>query len=110
MAQAYVDLLCASDGDLDTRTMSLVWIGDHEIRIFVFSAAADDTLFWIELFDHAAPASVNSYACRKLAIAADVFEEFCAEAGLLEADRHHDETLRQRRRGFHFSISREVEQ
>jgi hypothetical protein len=94
IAQAYADLLCVSDQDPKMRSTSLFRIEDHEIRMFVFFSTygGDEPLFWIELFDHGTSASVNTSACREVAGAADVFEEFCSEAELLEADRHPDRT------------------
>lgn len=92
IAQAYVDLLRASDADPKARSVSLFRIEDHEIRMFTFFSTDgdDEPLFWIELFDHRTSASINTGACREPAGAADVFEEFCSEAELLEADRRHD--------------------
>jgi hypothetical protein len=97
IAQAYAELLGASDGGVKTRSISLAKVEDHEIRMFVFFPADDGEapLFWMELFDHRTPASVDTYACRELASAADVFEEFRSEAGLLEAGRRHDGTVPQ---------------
>jgi hypothetical protein len=89
IAQAYADLLCASGGDPTMQSASLLRIEDHEIRMFVFFSTygGDEPLFWIELFDHVRAASINTCACRAVATAADVFEEFCSEAGLLESER-----------------------
>lgn len=93
IAQAYVDLLQALDGDLNTRSVSLVRIEDHEIRMLVFSSTegGDEPLFWIELFDHGTLASIDTSACHELADAVGVFAEFCSEAELLEAGRRHGE-------------------
>ena len=92
IAQAYADLLSASDADPKLRSTSLARVKDHEIRMFVFFSAygGDEPLFWIELFDHCTSASVNTCACREVSGAADVFEEFRSEAELLEANRRHD--------------------
>ena len=92
IAQAYADLLCTSDADPKMRSVSLFRIEDHEIRMFVFFSdhGGDEPLFWIELFDHRTSASINTCACREPAGAAEVFEEFCSEAELLEAGRRDD--------------------
>lgn len=91
IAQAYADLLSVSDGDPKLRSASLARVKDHEIRMFVFFSTygGDEPLFWIELFDHRTLTSINTCACREVAGAADVLEEFRSEAELLEADRRH---------------------
>ena len=94
IVQAYDDLSRASDGDLKARSVSLARIEDHEIRMFVFPSTdgGDEPLFWIELFDHGTLASIDTCACREIASALGVFEEFRSEAEVSEADRRHNGT------------------
>ena len=78
-----------SGNDPAARTVSIARIGDHEILLFEDSQteAAEKPLFWIELFDHGTPVSIDSGACHKIEEAAAVFEEFLAEAERLEGLR-----------------------
>jgi hypothetical protein len=87
IAQAYVKLLCIPDGSSET-SLSLTWIRNCEIRIFDGSHPDSDSiaLFWLELFDHGAQISVDSFGCRELEDAVVVFEDFVAQA------RHLDTT------------------
>ena len=88
LARAYIDLLCASEEDPKAQ-ISIARIDHHEVRMLVRppTGAGDEPLFWMELFDHGTRTSINSYACHEIADGADVFEEFQAEAELLEAGR-----------------------
>lgn len=81
IAQAYVKLLCIPEGSSEA-SVSLAWIGNCEIRIFEGSQASTDgmPLFWLELFDHRAKTSVDTFSCNDIEDAAVVFEEFIAQA------------------------------
>ena len=63
ITRAYIKLLCLPEGD--ARIISLVQIGNYEIRMLEASKAdtADGPLFLIELFDHDAQSSVDSCIC-----------------------------------------------
>jgi hypothetical protein len=89
IARAYIRLLCTPGDDLAARTVSIARIGDHEILLFDDwqVEGAEKPLFWIELFDHGTPVSIDSGACHKIVEAAAVFEEFVAEAERLEGLR-----------------------
>ena len=81
IAQAYVKLLCIPEGNSET-SLSLTWIRNCEIRIFDGSHPDSDSiaLFWLELFDHGAQISVDSFGCRELEDAVVVFEDFISQA------------------------------
>ena len=54
---------------------------------------ADETLFWLELVDHAASTSIDSFRCLRVRDAAPVFEDFMSQAaGLNNAGRGGAET------------------
>jgi hypothetical protein len=84
IAQAYVKLLCTTEGGSEA-SLSLTWIRNREIRIFGGSQLDPDSivLFWLALFDHGAKISVDSFGCRELEDAVVVFEDFIAQAGHL---------------------------
>ena len=85
IARAYIQLLCIPEGSSET-SVSLACIGNCEIRIFEGSQVTWDgmPLFWLELFDHGARMSVDSFSCREIDDAVVVFEEFIAQAGHLK--------------------------
>jgi hypothetical protein len=89
IARAYVDLLCTLDGHPVARWVLLARIDNHEIRLFLHSNidAPYAPLFWMELFDHGAGVSIDSYACHQLRHAVDIFEEFRCEAERSEVAR-----------------------
>jgi hypothetical protein len=63
IARAYIQILCI----LEDR-----------------SAHSDGvSLFWLELFDHDAKTSVDSFSCRKIEDAVAIFEDFNAQAARL---------------------------
>ena len=75
ISRAYVSLLSRPEGD--TKTISLAWIGDYEIRMHAAPPnAVAQPLFIIDLFDHDAQLFVDSRACHSLAEGAVAFEEF----------------------------------
>ena len=84
IARAYVKLLCIPEGSSEA-SVSLAWIGNCEIRIFEGSQANSDgmQLFWLELLDHGAKTSVDSFRCQEIEDAVVVFEEFISQAGRL---------------------------
>jgi hypothetical protein len=84
IAQAYVKLLCIPGG-CSEASVSLGRIGRCEIRIFRGSPPDSDDmpLFWIELFDHGAKQSVDSFSCHAVKDALVVVEDFIWQAGLL---------------------------
>jgi hypothetical protein len=59
--------------------VSLACVGSYETRIFEpFPATPVAALFWMELFDHDAQASVDSCACRDIEEAVVRFDDFIA--------------------------------
>ena len=89
IARAYVQILCILE-DRSDASVSLASIGNCEIRMFVGSKAHSDdmSLFWMELFDHAAKKSVDSFSCHKIEDAEAVFEDFIAQAGRLNGTKN----------------------
>ena len=78
IARAYVKLCSTSDPE---ASVSLASIGSHEIRMLGGSAIDIDSapLFWLELFDHGAKTSLDSFCCRRLKDAAPVVSDFFAQ-------------------------------
>ena len=78
IARAYVKLCSISDPE---ASVSLASIGSHEIRMLGGSAIDIDSapLFWLELFDHGAKTSLDSFCCRRLKDAAPVVSDFFAQ-------------------------------
>jgi hypothetical protein len=76
ITRAYIKLLCIPEGG--ARTVSLVQIGNYEIRMLEASKAgtADGPLFLIELFDHDAQSSVDSRVCDDIEEGVAAFEDF----------------------------------
>jgi hypothetical protein len=76
IARAYIKLLCIPDGQ--ARMVSLVQIGNYEIRMLAASKAdtADGPLFLIELFDLDAQSSVDSCVCDDIEEGVAAFEDF----------------------------------
>lgn len=76
ITRAYVKLLCIPDGE--AKTVSLVQVGNYEIRMLEASKAdtADGPLFLIELFDHDAQSSVDSCVCDDIEEGVAAFEDF----------------------------------
>ena len=78
--RACVKLLRVPEGSPQTL-VSLARIGNFEIRMFrghqAISGAAP--LFWLELFDHGASASVDSFSCNEIEDAVVVFENFVSQ-------------------------------
>jgi hypothetical protein len=85
IARAYVKLLCIPEGSPET-SVSIACIGNCEIRIFEGSRVTSDVmpLFWLELFDHGAKMSVDSFSCHEIEDAVVVFEDFILQAGHLK--------------------------
>jgi len=78
ITRAYIRLLCIPEGD--ARMVSLVQIGNYEIRMLEASKAdtADGPLFLIELFDHDGQSSVDSRICDNIEDGVAAFEDFAA--------------------------------
>ena len=76
ITRAYIRLLCIPEGD--ARMVSLVQIGNYEIRMLEASKAdtADGPLFLIELFDHDGQSSVDSRICDNIEDGVAAFEDF----------------------------------
>ena len=76
ITRAYIKLLCIPEGD--ARIVSLVQIGNYEIRMLEAPKAdtADRPLFLIELFDHEAQSSVDSCICDEIEEGVSAFEDF----------------------------------
>ncbi len=85
IARAYVKLLCIPEGSSET-SVSLTCIGNCEIRIFEGPQVTSDgtPLFWLELFDHGAGMSVDSFSCRDIEDAVAIFEDFISQAAHLK--------------------------
>jgi hypothetical protein len=85
IARAYVKLLCIPEGGSET-SVSLACIENCEIRIFEGSQLASDgmPLFWLELFDHGAKMSIDSFSCYEIEDAVVVFDDFISQAGQLK--------------------------
>ena len=81
ISRAYICLL--SRPESDTKTISLAWIGDCEIRMHAArpTSAVGQPLFTIDMFDHDAQLFIDSRACHSLAEGAAAFDEllFMAE-------------------------------
>jgi hypothetical protein len=77
ISRAYVSLQARPEGG-DSTPVSLVWIGDFEIRMHVAAptSAAKQPLFIIDVFDHDAQLSIDSRACHTIAEGAVAFDEF----------------------------------
>ena len=76
ITRAYIKLLCIPEGD--ARVVSLVQIGNYEIRMLEVSKAdsAEGPLFLIELFDQDAQSSVDSRICNDVEEGVAAFEDF----------------------------------
>jgi hypothetical protein len=81
IARAYVKLSCIPE-DSSEASISLASIGNCEIRMFRAREANFDStaLFWLELLDHGANASVDSFRCHRIEDAAPVFDDFMSQA------------------------------
>ena len=79
---AYIKLLCIPGSKSEARMVSLSRIGNYEVRMFERSRAgsADAPLFWMELFDHHAKASVDSCSCQKIEDGVPLFQGFVSQA------------------------------
>jgi len=91
IAQAYIKLLCIPEGS-SKASVTLAWVGNCEIRIFEGSQACSGgmPLFWLELFDHGAKTSVDSFGCHRIGDAVVVFDDFILQAGHLnDGSRPH---------------------
>ena len=75
ISRAYVSLLSRPEGE--PTTISLAWIGDHEIRMHAapLAGAATQPLFIIDVFDHDVQALIDSRACHSVADGAVAFDE-----------------------------------
>jgi len=81
IARAYVRL-CSIPEDSPEASVSLASIGSHEIRMLRSPEVDLDgvPLFWLELFDHSAKMSVDSFCCHRLKDALPVVCNFLAQA------------------------------
>jgi hypothetical protein len=84
IARAYVKLLCMTEGS-SKASVSLALIGTSEIRLFEGPQTSSNgkPLFYLELFDHGANMSVDSFGCHKIDDAVVIFEDFISQAGRL---------------------------
>jgi hypothetical protein len=81
ISRAYVRL-CTMPEDGPEASVSLAFIGNHEIRMLA-SPAVDlegAPLFWLELFDHTTKTSVDSFRCYRLKDAGPVVSDFFTQA------------------------------
>ena len=75
IARAYGRLVSRAEGD--PGTMSLAWIGDHEIRMHASSRPCSivrEPLFILYLFDHGAEKIIDACACYNIAEGAAAFD------------------------------------
>jgi hypothetical protein len=91
IAQAYVKLLCIPEGSSE-ESVTLARIGNCEVRIFEGSEACSEgtPLFWLELFDHCAKSSIDSFGCYRIGDAVVVFDDFVSHAGHLNEGSRPD--------------------
>lgn len=83
-ASAYAGVSSLPEGASET-SVSLAFIGNCEIRIFEGQVTSDGKpLFWLELFDHGAKRSVDSFSCHQIGDAVVVLEDFIAQADHLK--------------------------
>lgn len=85
IARAYVKLLCIPE-DSSEKSVSLACIGNCDIRIFEGAQVTSDgvPLFWLELFDHGAKMSIDSFSCHEIEDAVVVFEDLISQANNLK--------------------------
>ena len=76
ITRAYIKLLCLPEGD--ARIISLVQIGNYEIRMLEVAKAdtADGPLFSVQLFDYDAQSLVDSRVCDDIEEGVAAFEDF----------------------------------
>lgn len=87
ISQAYISLQCQPDGG--SKTISLAWIGDFEIRMHAAAPAdAERPLFVLDIFDHDAQLFLDSRACRTLADGAAAFDQFLLMAEPVAGSPH----------------------
>jgi len=84
--RACVKLLRVPEG-ITQALVSLARIGNFEIRMFRDHHAISGAgpLFWLELFDHSASASVDSFSCNEIEDAVVIFDNFVLRAADLNA-------------------------
>ena len=81
IAKACIKLLCIPERS-SGASVSLARIGNCEIRVFDGSQPnpAGMPLLWLELFDHSAKASVDSFGFCEIEDAVVIFEDFISQA------------------------------
>jgi hypothetical protein len=81
IARAYIKLLCIPERS-PGASVSLARMGNCEIRIIGGPEANPDgmPLFWLELFDHGAKTSIDSFGCHEIEDAVVIFEDFILQA------------------------------
>jgi hypothetical protein len=82
ITQAFIALSSIPEASSAPRTISIVRIGEREIRMSSASPSRSGgaPMFWIELFDHDAQVSVDSCSCREIDDAVAAFEALLAQA------------------------------
>jgi hypothetical protein len=85
VTQAFIALSSIPGSSPAPRTISIAMIGKCEIRMFNASSTrpGDAPPLWIELFDHDAQVSLDSYSCREIDDAVAAFEELRTDAETL---------------------------
>lgn len=92
IASAYLQLSSNAQGS--GTCVSLASVGDCEVRIFAGFVDSDGLpLFWLELFDHGANASVDGSCSHSIEDALTVFDDFVAQATRLELGGDGPKTL-----------------
>ena len=92
IARAYVKLSSIQE-DSPEASVLLASIGSCEIRMFrgVELQLDGAPLFWLELFDHSAKTSIDSFICHVLKDAVAVFDDFVLQAAHLNESGGVDE-------------------
>ena len=83
IARAYVKLSCIPE-DSSEASVSLASIGNCEIRMFRGPEVDGMPLFWLELLDHSAKTTVDSFSCHEIKEAVVIFDDFISQADRLK--------------------------
>ena len=80
--QAFIALSNIPEGDVASKTISIVRVGTYEIRMFSgqLSWPGGVPQIWIELFDHGARLSLDSCGCHEIDDAVAGFDALVAQA------------------------------
>lgn len=85
ITQAYIALSGIPGSNSAPATVSIVRIGEYEIRMFNgLPAASDMPLLWMELFDHDTKVSIDSCGFREIDEAVSAFDGLAAQVRKLD--------------------------